>query len=211
MGLAKCLHWLLSQRLELHWRVSMMRSKQRETGFSLIEMVIVVAVIGIVVAFAVINIGAILPGYRADQAMNQVFSQLRGARELAISQRREVQVQFVGTNTIQITELELVGANVVFPPITWEGGVQFYVFPAMGDTPMAFGNCSAICFENIANGPPTMKFTPSGTFIDGGNTLVDGTIFLGTAGSPMTARAVTVLGATGRVRQYHWNGSTWQE
>jgi hypothetical protein len=56
-----------------------------------------------------------------------------------------------------------------------------------------------------------MLFTPSGTFIDGGNTLVDGTIFLGIAGSPMSARAVTVLGATGRVRQYHWNGTTWEE
>lgn len=188
-----------------------MRSKQRESGFSLIEVIIVVALIGILVAFALINIGAILPGYRANQAMNQVFSQLRGARELAISQRREVQVQFVGANTIQLTEIELVGANVVFPPITWEGGAQFYVFPAMADTPMQFGNCAAVCFENIANGPPTMKFTPGGTFIDGGNTLVDGTIFLGTPGNPLTARAVTILGATGRVRQYHWDGQTWQE
>ncbi len=189
----------------------MIRFKHRSSGFTVIELIIVIAVIGIVVAFALINIFAILPGYRADQAMNQVFSQLRSARELAISQRREVQVQFVGTSTIQVTELELVGANVVFPPITWEGGVQYYVFPAMADTPMAFGNCSALCLENIANGPPTMKFTPSGTFIDGGNTLVDGTIFLGTPGNPMTARAVTVLGATGRIRQYHWNGTTWQE
>jgi hypothetical protein len=56
-----------------------------------------------------------------------------------------------------------------------------------------------------------MKFTPSGTFIDAGNTLVNGTIFLGTPGNPMTARAVTILGATGRIRQYHWNGTTWQE
>jgi hypothetical protein len=79
------------------------------------------------------------------------------------------------------------------------------------DTPMAFGNCAAVCLENLVGGPPTMKFTPSGTFIDAGNTLVNGTIFLGTPGNPMTARAVTILGATGRIRQYHWNGTTWQE
>ena len=74
----------------------MIRFKHRDSGFTVIELIIVIAVIGIVSAFALINIFAILPGYRADQAMNQVFSQLRAARELAISQRREVQVQFHG-------------------------------------------------------------------------------------------------------------------
>lgn len=212
MGLANRLHYLLRPAAsKFHGSLSMIRFKHRDAGFSLIELIIVIAVIGIVAAFALINIFAILPGYRADQAMNQVFSQLRAARQLAISQRREVQVQFTGTGTIQVTEIELVGANVVFPPVTWEGGVQYYLMPAVPDTPMAFGNCAAVCLENLVGGPPTMKFTPSGTFIDAGNTLVDGTIFLGTPGNPMTARAITILGATGRIRQYHWNGTTWQE
>ena len=191
-----------------------MRSRHRQSGFSMVELVIAVAVIGIVMAVAVIGMSTILPTYRANQAMNQVFSQLRGARELAISQRRNVQVQFVGTNTIQITEIQTAGANVVFPPITWEGGAVFYRFAGTADTPMGFGTCGGtipVCFENLNGGPPTMMFTPSGTFIDGGNTLVDGTVFLGIAGSPMSARAVTVLGATGRVRQYHWLGATWEE
>lgn len=188
-----------------------MRSRRKQTGFSLIELLIAVAVIGVVAGMAIIGMNAILPTYRANQAMNQVFSQLRGARELAISQRRNVQVQFIGTNSIQLTEIETAGANVVFPPISWEGGAAYFRFAAIPDTPMGFGTCAAVCLENINGGPPTMMFTPSGTFIDGGNTLVDGTIFLGIAGNPMSARAVTVLGATGRVRQYHWNGTTWEE
>jgi len=126
-----------------------------------------------------------------------------------------VQVQFIGTNSLQITEIESdvpgAGADIVFPPVTWEGGAVYFRFPAIPDTPMAFGTCAAVCFENINGGPPTMKFKPNGTFIDNGNTLVDGTVFLGIPGSPMSARAVTVLGATGRVRQYHWNGTTWEE
>jgi hypothetical protein len=56
-----------------------------------------------------------------------------------------------------------------------------------------------------------MKFTTTGAFIDAGNTFVNGTVFLGVPGQPSTARAVTVLGATGRVRQYHWDGTRWQE
>jgi hypothetical protein len=56
-----------------------------------------------------------------------------------------------------------------------------------------------------------MKFTTNGSFIDGGNTLINGTIFLGILGNDRTARAVSVLGATGRVRQYHWDGLQWVE
>jgi hypothetical protein len=40
---------------------------------------------------------------------------------------------------------------------------------------------------------------------------VNGTVFVGVPGLPYTARAVTILGATGRIRSYHWNGTTWQE
>ncbi len=192
-----------------------MKLKRRESGFTLVESVIAVAIIGIVMSVAVIGMSSILPTYRANEAMNQVFSQLRGARERAISQRRNVQVQFIGTNQMQLTEIGRLGtANTVFPVVSWEGGAVFSRFAALPDTPMGFGTCGAagpVCFENINGGPPTMTFTPSGTFIDGGNTVVDGTVFLGIAGSPMSARAVTVLGSTGRVRQYHWNGTTWEE
>jgi hypothetical protein len=56
-----------------------------------------------------------------------------------------------------------------------------------------------------------MKFSTTGSFIDGGNTLVNGTVFMGIPGKPSTARAISILGATGRVREYHWDGAQWQE
>jgi len=56
-----------------------------------------------------------------------------------------------------------------------------------------------------------MKFTTTGAFVDAGNTFVNGTVFVGITGQPRTARAITILGATGRVRQYHWDGTQWQE
>ena len=87
----------------------------------------------------------------------------------------------------------------------------FTAAPAVPDTPMGFGNGAPIMFGGIAGGPPIMKFTTNGSFIDAGNTLVNGTVFLGIAGKPSTARAVTILGATGRVRQYHYDGTQWQE
>jgi len=56
-----------------------------------------------------------------------------------------------------------------------------------------------------------MQFTTNGSFVDSGNTLVNGTVFLGIPGNQSTARAVTILGGTGRVREYHWDGAQWQE
>jgi len=42
---------------------------------------------------------------------------------------------------------------------------------------------------------------------------LNGTIFLGMNGQVSTARAVTIMGGTGRVRQYTWNGASigWRE
>jgi hypothetical protein len=138
---------------------------------------------------------------------------LRSARELAISHRCEVQVQFVGTNQLTLTQIWTAGVPPAPVTTTFEGGAQYTVFAGVPDVPAPynFGNTSPIYFGGIAGGPPTMKFTTNGSFIDGGNTLLNGTVFLGIPGNSSTARAITVLGATGRVREYHWNGTQWQE
>jgi hypothetical protein len=44
--------------------------------------------------FALINMGAVMPGIRANQAMYQTVSQLRQGRQLAIAQRREIQLLY---------------------------------------------------------------------------------------------------------------------
>jgi len=212
-----------------------------ERGFSMVEVAVVVALMMIVLAMAVYSIGTSLPNYKVDIAMNSVYSTLRLARQMAISQRRNIQVQFStsdSTNTGEIVLTQLApnagfGGPVAMGNYPWEGGATFHNF-GVGDTPMQFcagmgGNCTcggsdAVCFNGIAGGPATMEFTPTGAFIDGTTlgvnptTAINGTIYLGilpTGASPSqwshTARAVTVLGATGRVRQYRWDGANWQE
>ena len=186
-------------------------AKASQQGFSLLEGVIVISIIMILAAVAILGFGSILRNSKADTGMDALVSQLRSARELAISHRCEVQVQFVGSNQLTTTQIWLAGTPP--PPVTvpLEGGATFQVFAGIPDTPMTFGNSSAVYFEGISGGPPLMKFTTTGAFVDAGNTFVNGTVFLGITGKPSTARAVTILGATGRVRQYHWDGTQWQE
>lgn len=184
---------------------------QGDKGFSLIEALVSLAIISVVLSMALLQYSSILPNYRANSAVDQLLYQLRSARERAIAHRCEVQVQFVGNNQLTLTEIWPFGTPP--PPVTttFEGGAQYMLFPGIPDTPMAFGNSGAIFFEGMAGGPPIMKFTTNGAFIDGGNTFVNGAVFLGVPSNTSTARAVTVLGATGRVREYHWDGTQWQE
>ncbi len=159
-----------------------------QPGFSLMEFLVAVAIISIILGMALLNYGSILPNFKANSAMDQLLYQLRSARERAIAHRREVQVQFVGTNQLTITEIWLLGTA---PPAST---VSFAVY-----------------FGGLSGGPPIMKFSTTGALIDGGNTVVNGTVFMGIPGKPSTARAISILGATGRVREYHWDGSQWQE
>src|SRR5882762_7714203 len=184
-----------------------------QRGFSLMEILVAVGVISIILGMTMLNYSTILPNYKANSAMDQLLYQLRSARERAISHRREVQVQFIGTNQLQISELWIVGTPPVDKPVSFEGGAQFIVFSSIPDLPKPFnfGNTAAVYFGGLSGGPPIMKFSTTGSFIDGGNTLVNGTIFMGIPGKPSTARAISILGATGRVREYHWDGTQWQE
>jgi hypothetical protein len=53
-----------------------------------------------------------------------------------------------------------------------------------------------------------MMFQSDGEFLDGATALpINGTVFLGIPGQQSTARAVTVLGTTGRVRGWKSNGA----
>ena len=186
-------------------------SNRSQRGFSVLEILTAVAIISVVLTMAVINYGNLLPNMKANSAMDQCLYQLRSAREKAIAHRIQVQVQFVGTNQLKMTEIWQVGTAPAPVTYTFEGGAQFVTFTGIPDTPMAFGNASPIYFESQAGGPPLMLFTTNGAFVDGGNTLVNGTVFLGIPGKPMTSRAITILGATGRIREYHWDGTQWQE
>jgi type II secretory pathway pseudopilin PulG len=205
------------------------RTKRAQEGFSLLEMVVVVGLAFTVMCFAVMNTVNSTANSRANSAMDSVVSQLRQARELAIAKRRNVQVQFTAPNQMQTTILTLPGEPIppAFPVVKLNdgavGGLNFYVFPTLPDTPMNFGNSTPINLQQPTGGGAwTVMFSTSGSFCGTAqsaanlyqattNNPVNASIFLGVTGKINTARAITVFGATGRVRSYNWSGSSWQE
>jgi len=194
---------------------------RRNRGASLLEVVITMMVIMVITAIAIVQLKPSLRNARTDTAMRQVVDQLRQAREYAISNRRYVQITFpivAGQYEVQMTQLNTLtpgggAVNPVLSTVALEAPLQFTVFPAKGDTPDAYGNSASIVFGGINGGPPTgMYFQSDGELVNGATFLpINGTVFIGVPGDTSTARAVTIMGTTGRVRGWNGAGTVWKQ
>lgn len=192
-----------------------------ERGFSAIEMCVVVALILVLSAMAVFSMRPALQDANCDTAMRQVVDQLRQARDYAITNRRYVQVTFPvvgGLPEIVLTQRDdlTAGAGVVNPVLSTvpiHNPEQFLVFGGLADTPDGYGNTAAIVFEGVGGGPlGGMLFQSDGELVDGATFQpINGTVFLGLTAQTATARAITVLGGTGRVRGWKISGNTWMQ
>jgi len=180
--------------------------RDAETGFTLVELMMVGAIATILLAITSISIGHVLESTRGDAALSGVMSQLRRARDLAINRRRTIQVDFVAPNEIRTTQLDVPSGTTLVNQFFLEGNVQFVNFGTVPDTPDGFGDSAAIDFSD-----PTTRFTVEGTLVDGSSATMSGTVYLGLQNEPLSARAVTIFGGTGQVRGYSWNGTSWVE
>jgi Tfp pilus assembly protein FimT len=174
-------------------------------GFSLIELCTTLAFMCIIGGFAVLNINAILPGVRANEAMYQTMAQLRSARETAMAQRRNIEIRFLGNSQIRIVRHELPNGETILSDINLSNNCEFTLFDSIPDSPDTFGKASAVDF----GGADTLLFLSDGTLVNDQNNPLSGSVFIGWHDMPETARVVTILGATGRVRSYRWNGTSW--
>ena len=197
----------------------MKRMTKRNRGFTLLEALIVVGIMFVLMGIAIIQSFGSRESYLANSAMDTVVSQMRLARELAITQRRNVKVTIVanpGPGLAAHVDYQILAApgskeaNGPVVPAIIPVQTSFMLTAGVPDTPMNFGNSAPIYIGNVSGGPPFMEFTSTGQFTDntGFNTL-NGTIFIGITGQKNTARAVTVMGGTGRVRPYTYTGTSW--
>ena len=82
-----------------------------QAGYNLIEMMLVVGIMGVLAGIAVVQIGASRPGLLGDGGMRVVLTQMNQAREMAITQRRNMRVVFNGVNTVQVYREEVPGSD----------------------------------------------------------------------------------------------------
>jgi Tfp pilus assembly protein FimT len=205
----------------------------RERGFSVVEMVVVMGMLIVIAGIATIQLQPTLQQFRANAGLDQLKAALRQARETAISQRRTIVITFPTgtTNTMQMYQMVVVAQPAPNPPtvteattpfntLVLEGTVQFLTYASETDTPDGYvpggptapgGMYTESSAGAVVAGGPTggMQFQSDGTFTDNKGNLLNATIFVGVPKMSETARAATLLGGTGRVRTWSNNGSGW--
>jgi prepilin-type N-terminal cleavage/methylation domain-containing protein len=183
------------------------RRELSERGFTVVELLTVVAIVSIISAIVIGGFSAYAATVQGDSDMRTVEWQLKLARETAINQRRSVEVQFTAPNHIVLVRHNLPAGTTVVSTIYLEHGAAFMFFGNQPDTPDRFGRAT----EPVAFGAAQqILFTADGMLTDELGNPLNGTVFLGEAGRPMSARALTVFGPTARIRSYRWNGAAWR-
>lgn len=213
---------MLMRSLETNVR----RCRHRTSGFSLIEMTMVVALTIVVAVISVISLVPLMSAQHVVNAYNTTLSAMRQARDNAVSQRTSYSVTFSNAtvpNTITVAPT-LTGFQGTQNSTTYTlpTDVLFLAQSVVGSTPPpdGFGSgANAIDFGYTANGgaggAATFYFCPDGSAQDAedgaGNcsgSLDNGVVYLSQSGNVLSSRAVDLWGGTGRVRGWRLYGKT---
>lgn len=201
--------------------------RDRESGFSLIEMLIVVAIIIVMVSITFVSMVPVMKQQRLTNAYNTTLSAMRQARDNAISQRTSYKVTFTSTTSPVVNTIK------VEPTLSFGGAQSTAIYQLPTDVafaaqtglptaaPDGYGTgLAAIDFGYTAHatgGSQIIYFCPDGSAQDDstGNCLGNadgGVVYIARAGDLLSSRAVTLWGATGRIRGwrlYNNGGYQW--
>ncbi len=118
----------------------------------MLELLVVVALMGALAAMAIMVSPSFTRTARADASIVQMMDAIRSAREVAISQRRNVELRFVGLDAIQTVRIDIGADGVqtgttILRTVELENRMQFRLEPDVtDDTPDGFGNATATHF-----------------------------------------------------------------
>lgn len=143
---------------------------QTESGFSLIELLMVVALVGILSVVGLPLLGQISGTIELGEAARQVERELQSARMTAVSANQPMRVMFNCPNTREYRMVELIGTPGV--PAAADGVIgrcssTTYPFPAPDNNPITRPNndgavkslSSQVSFTTVT----TIEFWPDGT------------------------------------------------
>jgi Tfp pilus assembly protein FimT len=201
-----------------------------ESGFSLIEMMSVVAISMIVAAVAMFGMMPAVKQQHVTNAYNTTLSAMRQARDNAVSQRTSYSVTFSNATTPNtVVVAPALGGSAAFSgdqsSVTYQlpTDVSFLAQqPAVGSTatPDGFGaglNSIDLGYTPTGNSGGTtttvIYFCPDGsaqvTFTcAGGNSWDNGVVYISQTGNVLSSRAIDVWGGTGRIHGWRLYGAT---
>jgi hypothetical protein len=152
------------------------------------------------------NVAGAVRGSHVETAYQNTLDQLRFARQVAIDKRTVCRVDFTAPGTIAVTQAFADGTPVQTETVALPPDVQYTIVAGMPSpptpTPDNLGNGKiAIDFDRVAGGSgTTIYFQPDGSALDAAGRSNDGVIYVARPNELTGARAITLLGTTGRIR-----------
>ncbi len=189
----------------------------RASGFSLIEMTMVVALTIVVSVVSVISLVPLLKAQHVTNAYNTTLTAMRQARDNAVSQRTSYEVSFVQNTTppivttIQVIPTLAGGFTDEQNTVTYlfPNDVEFLLPPTGTPAPDSYGTgANMVDFgytaSSSAGGQTIIYFCPDGSAqtssaCSGAGYWDGGVVYFGQSGNTGSYRAVDLWGGTGRV------------
>jgi prepilin-type N-terminal cleavage/methylation domain-containing protein len=183
------------------------RRRRGRTAFTLIEVLMVIALLGLVAAFAIprLNVSA----YRINGAVRSVTALLARAQRLAVTSQYDVNVLFdVPHNAIQLHE-DVNNDNAV------QASERVRTYPlgegvgyGLGGAPVRQYAPAPITFTRELNGMPEIIFRRDGSASENGAVYLTSLAALNAA-RPTDGRVIEVVRSTGRAEWYQYDGTAW--
>jgi len=211
--------------MKAHVTTRKRQGRQSESGSSMIEILAVVAIGAILTAIAVPQVISARRLMRSNALPREIVTQLRFARQQAMSQRQAFTFQYDNSlKKITIIDHQAAGASVLSAtgyPNT-PGSVTVLSIPVAGGgglptSEVSFGIPSGITATTLGdNTTPTalvfnkinITFQPNGTVVDANENPTNQTLFFYNNVVPnQTACAISVLGAAGRIKIWRYTAS----
>jgi len=188
----------------------MQNQRRSSKGFTLPEALIAVSVVVVLSAIATIGFQASMKSMRVTTAYDYTLMALRTAHDRAIAERTVFLVQFAAPRTITTTRIRQ-GVRTQVGSIQLPADIDFQIESGAPTgstrTPDNFGaGAIAIDFSvNFAGGGTDVYFQPDGSARDNLGRLNNGIVYLARNLELSSSRAVTVFGATGRIKGWRLN------
>jgi len=197
-----------------------------DRGFSMMEMIVVVAIIMVMLGITFISLQPALKDAHATNAYDSVLMQIRNARAKAVENRQQYIVCFgasipagaatpLGGPTAQSIQIfqwpagAALSTSIQISKVDLPSDIQFQALSGLPSSgPDGFGS-GTVALDFDQNVTAAIKnqimFMPDGSARDTAGNLNSGILYL--AGATLdSTRAITVWGASGRIRGWRFTG-----
>ncbi len=169
-------------------------------GFSLVELMVVIAIIVILGAISAPNIVTGLPKYRVKNAARDLTSKMRHARSVAVKEQRDITLVFdTATNRYSI--------DGTWFPVEHNGNIRSLSERYGSGVAFGFGNAT----DNVpgtGTGDPVSFTGDKVAFNSRGLSNKLGYVYL--TNNQGDAYAVGIRNLSGSIVLRHWGGSSWE-